>query len=64
MLTPFINKPDPSRDLIIFIISFIFSFEIISVVIPGPKIFFWVAASVVDAASVNPNYNETLLANG
>ena len=36
-LTLFINKPDSSRDLIIFIKSFISSFEIISVVIPDPK---------------------------
>ena len=38
--TPFINKPVSSKDLIIFMISFISSFEIVSVVMSGPKIFF------------------------
>ena len=66
-VTLFINKPDSSSDLTIFII-FIFSFEIISVVIceakfkgceakseegrPDTKIFLWIAASVVNAAAV------------
>ena len=40
LLTPFINKIDSSRDLIIFMISFISSLEVIYVVIPDPKIFF------------------------
>ena len=39
-LTPFINKPDSSRDLIFLMISFVYFLEIISVVIPDPKIFF------------------------
>ena len=29
---------------------------------PDPKIFFWIAAPVADAASVNLNGNKTLLA--
>ena len=61
-VTLFINKPDSSSDLTIFII-FIFSFEIISVVTPDPNVFLWIAASVVDAAAVNPNSIKALLAN-
>ena len=63
-LTHFVNKPDSSRDLIIFIISFISSLEIINVVVPDPNIFSWIAASVVDATAVNPNGIKTLLADG
>ena len=55
-LTPFINKADSSRHLTIFIISFISSFQI--VVTPDPNIFSWIAASVADAAAVNPNMIE------
>ena len=56
-LTSFINKPVSSRDLIIFMISSISSFEIISAVIPDP-------ASVADAVAGNPNGIKTLLTNG
>ena len=45
-------------------ISFISSFEIISVVTPELNIFLWIAASVADAAAVNPNGIKTLLASG
>ena len=31
---------------------------------PDPNIFLWIAASVADAAAVNPNGNKTFLANG
>ena len=44
-------------------ISSISSFESINVVIPDPKTFFWIAASVAVAAAVNPNGIKTLLAN-
>ena len=40
-----------------------FSSEIIYVV-PDPEIFFWIAASVVDTASVNPKCTKTFLAKG
>ena len=40
------------------------SFDIISVVVPKPKIFFCIPASAADAAAVNPNEIETFLANG
>ena len=63
-LTLFINKPNSSRDLIIFVISSTSSFEIINVVIPDLKAFFWIAASLADAGSVNPDGFKTLLANG
>ena len=61
---PFINKPDSSRGVIIFMISFISSFEVINVVVPDPNIFLWIAGSVADAAAVHPNGIKTLLANG
>ena len=51
----------PRRELIIFKISFIFSFEIISVILPDPIIFFKKAASVADAAAVNNNWIKTVL---
>ena len=54
LLTSFINKPDSSRDLTIYIIS-ISLFEIINVVIPGAKIFLFIPASAANAATVNPN---------
>ena len=44
-------------------ISFISTFEIINVVILGPKIFFLKSVSVIVAAAVNPNGIKTLLAN-
>ena len=52
-LTYFI-KPNYLRDLLTFTISFISSFEIISVVTPDAKIFFWIATSVA-ATAVSPN---------
>ena len=71
-LTSFINNPDYSIDLNMFIISLISSFEIINVVLreaksegrPDPNIFLWIAPSVTDAAAFNPNGIKTLLANG
>ena len=45
-------------------ISFISSLEIIDVVLPESDVFLWIAASVADAAVVNPNGIKTLLANG
>ena len=71
LLTPFISKPDYSRDLTIFMISFISLFEIINVVhfakskgcVADQNIFSWIGASAVDAAAVNPNGIKTLLGN-
>ena len=45
-------------------ISFIFSFEIIIIFISDLRLFFWIAASVVYAAAVNPNDTKTFLGNG
>ena len=45
-------------------ISFISFFEIINVVVPDPKIYFWIAISVADPAAVNPNGIKTILADG
>ena len=64
MLTPFLNKPDSLRDLTILMISFICSFEIISVAIPRPNVFLLTSASAAHAAAVNPNRTKKLLANG
>ena len=58
---------------VIFMISFISSFEIINIVVcevkskgrPDPNIFLWIAASVADAAAVvDRNGIKTLLGNG
>ena len=44
--------------------SFILSFDIISVVVPDRKIFLCIPASAADPAAVNPKGIKTLLANG
>ena len=62
--TSFINNPDSLRELTIFIMSLVSSLEIISVVKPDLNIFLLIAASVADAAAVNPNGIKTLLADG
>ena len=56
-------KPDFSGDLTISMISSIFSFEIINVVMSDPKSLFCINTSVADTAAVNPNGTKTLLAN-
>ena len=61
MLTPFINKPDSSRDLIIFMMSLIFSLETINIVLPDLNDFLLIAVSVATAAAVNPNGIKSLL---
>ena len=66
-LTPFYNNPAESwRDLTILIMSFISSFDIVSVAAlwPDPKTFLCIPASAADAAAVKPNGIKTLLANG
>ena len=45
-------------------ISFISLLEIFNVVVQDPNIFQWEAASVADAAAVNPNGIKTILAHG
>ena len=60
-LIPFISNPDSSSNLTIIIISSIPSFEIVNAVVLD---FFWIAASVADAAAVNPNGFKALLAYG
>ena len=62
--TPFINKLDSSLDLINYFHNIINFFEIINVVVPDTKIFFWIAATVAYTAAVNRNVIKTLLANG
>ena len=58
-LTSFINKPDPSGDLTIFMISFISSFA----VTPNPAIILCIPVFDV-SVSIDPNGMKTLLANG
>ena len=60
--TLFNNKPESLRDLTILIMSFVSSSDIISVVVPGPKIFLCIPSSAADAAAVNPTGIKTLLA--
>ena len=62
-MTPFSKIVESSSASIIFIISFISSFEFIKVV-PDPNIFLCILASVTDAGTVNPKRIKTLLANG
>ena len=45
-------------------ISFTSPLENIDVIFRSPKIFFWIAVSVADAAAVNPNGSKMLLTNG
>ena len=45
-------------------ISFISSFKITKVVIPNPKIFFWISTAIADADAVNPDGIKTIFANG
>ena len=40
------------------------SFDIVTAVVPDPKIFLCIEASATDAAAVNPNGIKILLANG
>ena len=62
LLTIFINKPDSSRELTVFMISSISSFEIFNIVrfaksqgqIADPKTFFWIALSVANTDALNP----------
>ena len=63
LLTPFINEPNSSRYLTLFIILFISLSEIINIFYDC-NIFFWTVASVADAATVNSKCTKTLLAKG
>ena len=51
-------------DLTILKTSSISSFEKTCVFIPDPKIFFWIAPSVADAAPIDPKHTKILLDNG
>ena len=64
-LTPFISKPDSSRDLTVFMISFKSSFENANgnVALPDPKVFFWVHANIAEFTAVNLKGTKMLLAN-
>ena len=64
LVTPFSKILESSRAWIIFIMSFISSFEIIKVVVPEPSIFFWISAPIAEAAPVIPNKAKTTSAKG
>ena len=49
LLTLFINTLDSLRDLSISMVSSIFPFQSINVVVPNPKTIFWIATSFPDA---------------
>ena len=51
------------EDIVILMASHISSFEIMNVVIPDLKTYFWIVASVADAAAVVHNDIKILLAN-
>ena len=51
------------KELIIFIMSFTFSFDIISAIVPYPNIL-WISLSATEAAAINPSGTNTLLVNG
>ena len=63
LVTPFNKIFESSKALIIFKILFIYSFEIIKVVVPEPSISFCIPASATDTAAVNPNGIKSLFAN-
>ena len=64
LVTPFSKILESPRARTIFIMSFISSFEIIKVVVPEPYIFFWIPASIAEAAAVIPNGAKTFFAKG
>ena len=61
LLTPFNNILESSRDITIFKMSCISSFEIIRVVVPDPRIFFVYCSTVADAAAVSPSIPRSLI---
>ena len=63
-LTPFFNKPDSSKDLTIYMISFISSFKIIDAVTLNQRVVLHIPACAADTAVVNRNGIKMLLANG
>ena len=64
LVIPFNKKIESSRAWTVFIMSFISSFEIIKVVVPEPCIFFWIPASVAEAAAAIPYAAKILFAYG
>ena len=55
LVIPFSKILESSRAGTIFVMSFIFSFEIIKVVVSEPCIFFWIPAAIAETAAVIPN---------
>ena len=63
-MTPFNKILESSRAWTIFIMSFISSFEIIKAVVSEPYIFFWIPASIAEAAAVIRNGGKTFFVKG
>ena len=63
LMTPFINEPESSSNSSIFMIASISLFKIINVIL-DPEILPRIAASVTNAAAVNPNCIRTHFTNG
>ena len=64
LVTPFNKILESSRAWIIFVMPFIYLFEIIKVTVPEPWIFFWISASITEGAAVIPNGAKTFYAKG
>ena len=52
-LTYFNKTPEYSRELTVFMISFFSLLEVINLVVPDLKTFFWIPASTVEDAPIN-----------
>ena len=64
LVTTFNKILESSRDWTIFIMPFISSYEIVKVTTPEPCIFFWVPASIAEAAAVVPSGAKIFFAYG
>ena len=63
LLAPFMNKPNSSRNLTIFIKSSISLFEISNAVVTKSRIISWIPGSSASFAAANLNYFKTLSPN-
>ena len=63
-MTPFNKILECSKGWTVFILSFIYFFQIIKVVAPEPCIFFWIPASIADAGAVICNGAKIFFAKG
>ena len=64
LVTLFSKILESSRAWTNFIMSFIYLFEVIKLVVPESCIFFWISASIAEAAAVIPDGAKTFFAKG